>query len=126
MPNIDFNEFQKNDEPKKEPKGYTVSRAQVTDQQYYIKEEDILFDILDLDFDGEGPGMEVLISLIGEDFKIRCDLVPKKVFDTFDIPQYLLGLIEEYKPCLECKKKFLEDLCSHDDIEFIPDDDEEA
>lgn len=118
MPKIDFNDFQKEEE---ELKRYTVSKIETRDTQYLIQEEDIIFDVIDLDFNGEGPGMEIWISFVGEDFKIRCDLVPKKEFDTLEISDYFLGLIEDYKPCLECKTKFLDGLCHGED-----DDNEKA
>ena len=123
MPNIDYNDYKKQDSEVPE---CTVSELQTKDRQFLLKEEGIMFDIIDLDFEGKGPGMEVLMSLIGEDFKMRCDFVPKEIFDTYDIPDYLMSLVDEFKPCLECKSKFLEGLCSHEEdkeIEFLLDED---
>ena len=129
MPNIDFNEFKKQNE-EKSPEERTISEVQTKDRQFYIKEEGVVFDIIDLDFEGKGPGMEVLMSLVGEGFKMRCDLVPKEIFESYDIPDYLMSLVDEYKPCLKCKSKFLDEFCSsHKDdgdiIEFLSDDDDE-
>lgn len=108
MPKIDFNEFQKKPDENEE---YTVRSIQVKDCQYFIEELDVVFDVIDLDFDGKGPGMEILMSFAGEDFKMRCDIVPKDIFDTYDVNKYLIELAEEYLPCLKCKKKFLDGLC---------------
>lgn len=135
MPKIDFKDYQKQENS--EGGEYTFKEIQTKDRQIFVKEEGIIFDIIDFDFDGEGPGMEILMSFIGEDFKMRCDVVPKDIFDTYDLQDYLIYLIEEYKPCLECKSKLLGELCSfhHGDdkddgegdlsIEFIPEDDDE-
>lgn len=128
MPKIDFNDFQK-EEPQSKIRECTIAEARTEDRQFFIEEEGIIFDVIDLDFDGKGPGMEVFISFLGEDFKMRCDLVPKKTFESYDIPDYLMSLLEEFKPCLECKTKLLDKFCREEDddiIEFLPEDDEEA
>lgn len=123
MPNIDFNEFQKQEEEEiGEGKTYTVSRLQTKDTQYYIREEDILFDIIDLDLDGKGPGMEIYMSFLGGDFKMLCSYVSKKEFESPDFSNLLMRLIDEYKPCLLCKTKFLDGFCDGKE----DDDDEEA
>lgn len=111
MPKINYKDYQKQEE-NSESREFTVSEVQVSDHQYFIKEEGIVFDVIDLDFDGRGPGMEILMSFVGEDFKMRCDMIPKEIFDTLDIPDYLIHLLDENKHCLECKTKFLDGLCN--------------
>lgn len=107
MPKIDFNEFQK----KPDENEYTVRSVQVNACKYFIEEINVVFDLIDLDFDGNGPGVEILMSFAGEDFKMRCDVIPKKVLDTYNLNEYLVELAKEFLPCLSCKKKFLDGLC---------------
>lgn len=124
MPSIDINKFQKSEE-EPTPKEYTFSRIEITDKQVYIKEENITFDLLDLDFSGKGPGIEVLMSFIGEEFKMRVDFIPKEELDRVDLYEYLSDLVAQYKPCLECRTKLFRDICSFEG-EKEEDRDEEA
>ena len=133
MPNIDLNKFQRQEKEQKIRDEYSYSEVKISNTQYFFEDEEVVFDVLDMDFSGAGPGMEVFMSFFGEDFKMRVDFIPKERFEAIDVPRYLIGLLEENIGCLECKSKLLEELCrpekdlDEDDfsIDFIPDSGEE-
>lgn len=123
MPNIDLNKFKEQGKVG-EIKEYTYSKLDVKDTQYFFKNEEVVFDIIDMDFDGKGPGMEILMSFLGEDFKMRVDYIPKERFDSIDVPKYLIDLLEENIGCLECKTKFLDTICRDEEDDDLDLDEE--
>ena len=115
MANINFDDYQKNQDPEVETirKKITVGSLDVKDTQYYVKEEDILFDFMEIDFGGDqGIGVEVWLSYLGGDFKMKVDMMSKEDFDTLNIGEYIGKCLTDNYECLNCKNEILDSICS--------------
>lgn len=128
MPRINFDEYNKKNNPLDEDKNlHTVSTKIVTDKKVFFQEENIVFDLIE---DGVDKDLiEVLMSFLDGDFKMEVDIIKKSELDKLNLFKYLTDLLELHKPCLECKRKFLENICETMDkdldIEFISEEDED-
>lgn len=122
MASINFDDYEKNQQDQSPgdevvTKKISIGRLETSDIQYYVAEENVLFDFIELDFGEEqGVGIEVWMSYLGEDFKLKIDMMKKEDFEKIVKDNDSLGnLIGDYLnenlDCLACKSSFLEDLC---------------
>ena len=122
MASINFDDYEKNQQDQSPgdevvTKKISIGRLETSDIQYYVAEENVLFDFIELDFGEEqGVGIEVWMSYLGEDFKLKIDMMKKEDFEKIVKDNDSLGnLIGDYLnenlDCLACKSNFLEDLC---------------
>ena len=103
-----------------------VSRLdQIKTTQYYIKSDNLLFDFVELDFGNMGSIVDVWLSFLGEDFKMKIDMMSTEDYKKLDIQSYLQEHLERGKNCLECKSKLLEGLCDFRHKLAEEEDDEE-
>ena len=122
MASINFDDYEKNQQDQSPgdevvTKKISIGRLETSDIQYYVAEENVLFDFIELNFGEEqGVGIEVWMSYLGEDFKLKIDMMEKEDFEKIVKDNDSLGnLIGDYLnenlDCLACKSRFLEDLC---------------
>lgn len=122
MASINFDDYEKNQQDQSPgdevvTKKISIGRLETSDIQYYVAEENVLFDFIELNFGEEqGVGIEVWMSYLGEDFKLKIDMMEKEDFEKIVQDNDSLGnLIGDYLnenlDCLACKSNFLEDLC---------------
>ena len=122
MASINFDDYEKNQQDQSPgdevvTKKISIGRLETSDIQYYVAEENVLFDFIELNFGEEqGVGIEVWMSYLGEDFKLKIDMMEKEDFEKIIKDNGSLGnLIGDYLnenlECLACKSSFLEDLC---------------
>ena len=122
MASINFDDYEKNQQDQSPgdevvTKKISIGRLETSDIQYYVAEENVLFDFIELNFGEEqGVGIEVWMSYLGEDFKLKIDMMEKEDFEEIVKDNDSLGnLIGDYLnknlDCLACKSSFLEDLC---------------
>lgn len=122
MASINFDDYEKNQQDQSPgdevvTKKISIGRLETSDIQYYVAEENVLFDFIELNFGEEqGVGIEVWMSYLGEDFKLKIDMMEKEDFEKIVKDNDSLGnLIGDYLnenlDCLACKSNFLEDLC---------------
>ena len=122
MASINFDDYEKNQQDQSPgdevvTKKISIGRLETSDIQYYVAEENVLFDFIELNFGEEqGVGIEVWMSYLGEDFKLKIDMMEKEDFEKIVKDNDSLGnLIGDYLnanlECLACKSSFLEDLC---------------
>ena len=122
MASINFDDYEKNQQDQSPgdevvTKKISIGRLETSDIQYYVAEENVLFDFIELNFGEEqGVGIEVWMSYLGEDFKLKIDMMEKEDFEKIVQDNDSLGnLIGDYLnenlDCLACKSSFLEDLC---------------
>lgn len=122
MASINFDDYEKNQQDQSPgdevvTKKISIGRLETSDIQYYVAEENVLFDFIELNFGEEqGVGIEVWMSYLGEDFKLKIDMMKKEDFEKIVKDNDSLGnLIGDYLnenlDCLACKSSFLEDLC---------------
>ena len=122
MASINFDDYEKNQQDQSPgdevvTKKISIGRLETSDIQYYVAEENVLFDFIELDFGEEqGVGIEVWMSYLGEDFKLKIDMMEKEDFEKIVQDNDSLGnLIGDYLnenlDCLACKSNFIEDLC---------------
>ena len=122
MASINFDDYEKNQQDQSPgdevvTKKISIGRLETSDIQYYVAEENVLFDFIELNFGEEqGVGIEVWMSYLGEDFKLKIDMMEKEDFEKIVQDNDSLGnLIGDYLnanlECLACKSSFLEDLC---------------
>ena len=122
MASINFDDYEKNQQDQSPgdevvTKKISIGRLETSDIQYYVAEENVLFDFIELNFGEEqGVGIEVWMSYLGGDFKLKIDMMEKEDFEKIGKDNDSLGnLIGDYLnenlECLACKSSFLEDLC---------------
>jgi hypothetical protein len=132
MASINFDDYEKNQQDQSPgeviTKRISMGCLETKDTQYYIEEENILFDFLELDFgEKQGIGVEVWMSYLGEDFKMKIDMMSKEDYteitkDKSSFGNLIGGYLEDFKECLECKSGFLENLCDLEHGEEDKDD----
>lgn len=115
MANINFDDYKKKqeEEPVIEKKEFSVGSLEVKNTQYYVEEENVLFDFIELEFGEQGIGVEVWMSFLGEDFKMKVEMMSKEEYDNLEIGEFIGFHLSENLECLKCKTGFLEELCEH-------------
>lgn len=124
MANINFEDYKKNQEnPVEERKSFSAGSIETKDTQYYVEEDNVLFDFIEVNFGDQGIGVEVWMSFFGGEFKMKVDLITKKEFDNLDVGNFLGRHLIDDLGCLRCRDELFKKLCDlkHEDIE-----DEEA
>lgn len=112
MASINFEDYQKNQEgPTEERKSFSVGSLETKDTQYYVEEDNVLFDFIELDFGDQGIGVEVWMSFLGEEFKMKVDMLSKEDFDNLDVGNFLGSHLMENLGCLKCRSEFFGKLC---------------
>lgn len=116
MASINFDDYKKNTTQDTIERTYTLGHTTIPDTQYYIEEENVIFDFLELNFGKTGMGAEVWMSFLGEELKIRIDILSKEDLERVKTDKkFLAKLIGDYLSdnlgCLNCKSEFLEDIC---------------
>ena len=122
MASINFDDYEKNQQDQSPgdevvTKKISIGRLETSDIQYYVAEENVLFDFIELNFGEEqGVGIEVWMSYLGEDFKLKIDMMEKEDFEKIVKDNDSLGnLIGDYLnenlDCVACKSSCLDDLC---------------
>ena len=122
MASINFDDYEKNQQDQSPgdevvTKKISIGRLETSDIQYYVAEENVLFDFIELNFGEEqGVGIEVWMSYLGEDFKLKIDMMEKEdlekiVKDNDSLGNLIGDYLNENLDCLACKSSFLEDLC---------------
>ena len=87
MASINFDDYEKNQQDQSPgdevvTKKISIGRLETSDIQYYVAEENVLFDFIELNFGEEqGVGIEVWMSYLGEDFKLKIDMMEKEDFE---------------------------------------------
>ena len=132
MASINFDDYEKNQQDQSPgeviTKRISMGCLETKDTQYYIEEENILFDFLELDFgEKQGIGVEVWMSYLGKDFKMKIDMMSKEDYlevtkDKSSFGSLIGGYFEDFKECLECKSGFLENFCDLEHGEEDKDD----
>lgn len=132
MASINFDDYEKNQQDQSPgeviTKRISMGCLETKDTQYYIEEENVLFDFLELDFgEKQGIGVEVWMSYLGEDFKMKVDMMRKEDYleitkDKSSFGSLIGGYLEDFLECLECKSGFLENLCDLEHGEEDKDD----
>lgn len=124
MASINFEDYQKNQEgPTEERKSFSVGSLETKDTQYYVEEDNVLFDFIELDFGDQGIGVEVWMSFLGEEFKMKVDMLSKEDFDNLDVGNFLGIHLMENLGCLKCRSELFEKLC---DLKHEDEEDEET
>lgn len=124
MASINFEDYQKNQEgPAEEKKSFSVGSLEAKDTQYYVEEDNVLFDFIELDFGDQGIGVEVWMSFLGEEFKMKVDMLSKEEFDNLDVGNFLGIHLMENLGCLKCRSELFEKLC---DLKHGDEEDEET
>ena len=126
MANINFDDFEEKEQKVEQPKPVeegdeeemVIRAMEVTNLQFYLEDYNVLFDFIHLPFKS-GMLIEVWMSRLAEGFKMRVDTIDQDDMDNYNMGEYLDSLVEENLGCLECKTKFLEGLCKHEDLEDI-------
>ena len=112
MANINFEDYQKNQgDPAERKKSLSVGSLKTTDTQYYIEEENVLFDFIEIEFGDQGVGVEVWMSFLGGDFKMKVDIISKEEFDNIELGSFLGKHLMNNLDCLKCKNEFFKRLC---------------
>lgn len=126
MANINFDDYKKNQEAKEEEsEKISLGKLDVKTTQYYIKEKNLLFDFQEIDFgDPDKIIIEIWMSFLGEDLKMKVDVLTKDEYNELDIPEHIIDLMEDNLGCLECKSRFLRELCKEE--EEMNDDDDDS
>ncbi len=132
MASINFNDYEKNQSPgeKTVSKKLTVGSFVTKDTQYYIENENLLFDFIEVDFGEQGIGVESWMSFLGGDFKMKVGMLTKEEFEEAISNNENLGklfgkYLNEKLGCLECKKEFLEEICRQEHDDFLSDEEED-
>lgn len=115
MASINFDDYKKKQEEETviEKKEFSVGSLEVKNTQYYVEEENVLFDFIELEFGEQGVGVEVWMSFLGEDFKMKVEMMSKEEYDDLEIGEFIGFYLSENLECLKCKTGFLEKLCEH-------------
>lgn len=121
---INFDDFEEKEQKVEQPpieqedEELVIKAMEVTNLQFYIEDYNVLFDFIHLPFKN-GMLIEVWMSRLAEGFKMRVDTIDQDDMENYNMGDYLDSLVEENLGCLECKTKFLEGLCKHEDSEDI-------
>lgn len=121
MANINYNDYEKNQQDQspgeKITKTFSMGSLKTTDTQYYVEEDNVLLDFIEIDFgEKQGIGVEVWMSYLGEDFKMKVDMITKDEYEKIIKDKKLLGnmiggYVLDNLDCLKCKSDILCDLC---------------
>lgn len=124
MANINFEDYKKNQEnPVEERKSFSAGSLETKDTQYYVEEDNVLFDFIEVNFGDQGIGVEVWMSFLGGEFKMKVDLITKKEFDNLDVGNFLGRHLIDDLGCLRCRNEIFEKLC---DLKHGDEEDEET
>lgn len=131
MASINFDDYEKNkaqEDPKSET--LTIRHLGVQNDQYYIKEYNVLFDFIQLKDNNENFETEVWMSYLGDDVKLRIDFLSKADLEKTRIDKnFLANLLNTYLmdhlDCLMCKTDFLDNVCRMKHEEENDDDTED-
>lgn len=114
MASINYNDYQKNqnsEETKSGKREISVGKMETKDTQYYIGEVNVLLDFIEVDFGKQGFAVEVWMSFLGNEFKMKIDMMSKEDFEKLDLGPYIGEQLSKHLDCLKCRDKFFDDLC---------------
>lgn len=123
MANINFNDYKKNQaEEEVVTEKISVGISDTTDTQIFVgyKDKKLVFDCIEYDLEEMESVIEVWMSYLMGEFKMRVDIMPKENFDKIKDDKELLGdrlgdYIMDNLHCLDCRTHFFETMCEDEE-----------